>query len=48
MYLHKSFHTYFAQETIIAYLESDRKFYFPDADIPDGLKMSQACLVSLY
>ena len=48
MYIPKSFHTYYAQEAIIAFLESGRKLYIPDTDIPDELKISQACFVSLY
>jgi AmmeMemoRadiSam system protein A len=48
MYIPKSFHTYYAQEAILAYLETGRKFYLPDIDIPDELKIRQACFVSLY
>lgn len=48
MYIPKSFHTYYAQEAIITFLESGRKIYIPDADIPDELKISKACFVSLY
>jgi AmmeMemoRadiSam system protein A len=48
MYIPKSFHTYYAQEAILAYLETGRKMFIPDADIPDELKIKQGCFVSLY
>lgn len=48
MYIPKSFHTYYAQEAIINYFESGRKLYISDTDIPDELKLSRACFVSLY
>jgi len=47
MYIPKSFHTYYAQEAILAYLETGRKYYIPDIDIPDELKIRRACFVSL-
>ena len=48
MYIPKSFHTYYAQEAILAFFETGRKVYIPDMDIPDELKIPQACFVSLY
>lgn len=48
MYIPKSFHTYYAMEAILHYLETGRRYALPDADIPDVLRKPNACFVSIY
>lgn len=48
MYIPKSFHTYYAQDAVISYLETGRKPLIADDDIPDALKNPQACFVSIF
>jgi MEMO1 family protein len=48
MFIPKSFHTYYAQEAVMHYLETGRRLIIPDADIPEELRVQSACFVSIY
>ena len=48
MYVPKSFHTYYAQEAILHYLETGRRYALPDSEVPEELKKRGACFVSIY
>lgn len=48
MYVPKSFHTYYAQEAVLEFLEKGDTLSIPENDIPDVLKEKQPCFVSIY
>jgi AmmeMemoRadiSam system protein A len=48
MFIPKSFHTYYAQEAVLHYLETGRRLTIPDEDVPEELRIQAACFVSIY